>query len=107
MSSEVEYSRMLLKAGADAFVSKGDDPVWMLAHSSVHGMVVGLILDPVLGLAEATSHFYVDCGKCNNKYGMWIDQWIHLILKIVWMVIYFYMIKNVAISKIGPLIHAI
>ena len=30
MSSEFEYSRMLLKAGADAFVSKGDDPVWML-----------------------------------------------------------------------------
>ena len=30
MSSEFEYSRMLLKAGADAFVSKGDDPNWLL-----------------------------------------------------------------------------
>ena len=30
MSSEFEYSRMLLKAGADAFVSKGDQPDWLL-----------------------------------------------------------------------------
>ena len=30
MSSESEYSRMLLKAGADAFVSKGDRPDWLL-----------------------------------------------------------------------------
>jgi DNA-binding NarL/FixJ family response regulator len=30
MSSEFEYSRMLLKAGADAFVSKGDEPEWLL-----------------------------------------------------------------------------
>ena len=30
MSSEFEYSRMVLKAGADAFVSKGDRPDWLL-----------------------------------------------------------------------------
>jgi len=30
MSSESEYSRMVLKAGADAFVSKGDEPSWLL-----------------------------------------------------------------------------
>ncbi len=30
MSSEFEYSSMLLKAGADAFVSKGDQPDWLL-----------------------------------------------------------------------------
>jgi DNA-binding NarL/FixJ family response regulator len=30
MSSEFEYSRMLLQAGADAFVSKGDQPEWLL-----------------------------------------------------------------------------
>jgi DNA-binding NarL/FixJ family response regulator len=30
MSSEIEHSRMLLKAGADAFVSKGDQPEWLL-----------------------------------------------------------------------------
>ena len=30
MSSEVEYSRMMLKAGADAFVSKGDQPDWLI-----------------------------------------------------------------------------
>lgn len=30
MSSEIENSRKLLKAGADAFVSKGDEPDWLL-----------------------------------------------------------------------------
>jgi DNA-binding NarL/FixJ family response regulator len=30
MSSETEYGSMLLKAGADAFVSKGDRPEWLL-----------------------------------------------------------------------------
>jgi len=30
MGSKPEYGRMLLKAGADAFVSKGDHPEWML-----------------------------------------------------------------------------
>jgi DNA-binding NarL/FixJ family response regulator len=30
MSSKPEYSMMLLKAGADAFVSKGDQPGWLI-----------------------------------------------------------------------------
>lgn len=30
MSSESEYGSMLLKAGADAFVSKGDRPEWLV-----------------------------------------------------------------------------
>ena len=30
MSSEFEYSRTLLKSGADAFVSKEDQPDWLL-----------------------------------------------------------------------------
>lgn len=30
MSSDPDYGRMMLKAGADAFVSKGDQPDWLL-----------------------------------------------------------------------------
>jgi DNA-binding NarL/FixJ family response regulator len=30
MGSQPEYGRLLLKAGADAFVSKGDQPEWLL-----------------------------------------------------------------------------
>jgi DNA-binding NarL/FixJ family response regulator len=30
MSTASEYSRMMLKAGADAFVSKSDQPEWLL-----------------------------------------------------------------------------
>jgi DNA-binding NarL/FixJ family response regulator len=30
MSSEIENSRKMLRAGADAFVSKGDEPEWLL-----------------------------------------------------------------------------
>jgi len=30
MGSQPEYGRLLLKAGADAFVSKGDQPEWLM-----------------------------------------------------------------------------
>ena len=30
MGSQPEYGRLMLKAGADAFVSKGDQPDWLL-----------------------------------------------------------------------------
>jgi len=30
MSTKPEYGRMMLKAGADAFVSKSDQPEWLL-----------------------------------------------------------------------------
>jgi two-component system, NarL family, nitrate/nitrite response regulator NarL len=30
MSSEIASSRLVLRAGADAFISKGDDPDWLL-----------------------------------------------------------------------------
>ena len=30
MSSEIEYSRVSLKVGADAFVSKADGPAWLV-----------------------------------------------------------------------------
>jgi DNA-binding NarL/FixJ family response regulator len=30
MSREAEYTRMLLKDGVDAFVSKGDEPHWLV-----------------------------------------------------------------------------
>lgn len=32
MASQSEYSRMALSAGADAFVSKGDGPEWLLDY---------------------------------------------------------------------------
>ena len=32
MSSEFQSSRVILKAGADAFVSKGDEPYWLLEN---------------------------------------------------------------------------
>jgi hypothetical protein len=37
MSSELENGRKLLKAGADAFVSKADQPDWLLETLHMYG----------------------------------------------------------------------
>lgn len=42
MSSEIENSRVSLKAGADAFVSKGDQPDWLLEKLHTYAKQVKL-----------------------------------------------------------------
>ena len=42
MSSELECSRVVLKAGADAFVSKGDQPDWLLENLQKYARQVKL-----------------------------------------------------------------
>ena len=40
MSSESERGRALLKAGADAFVSKGDEPDWLLEKLNRYAQLI-------------------------------------------------------------------
>jgi DNA-binding NarL/FixJ family response regulator len=40
MSSESHFSRVILKAGADAFVSKGDEPDWLLEKLQKYALQV-------------------------------------------------------------------
>jgi len=61
---------------------------WMAAHAFTHGMAVALITQSVaLGICETIAHFAIDCGKCESKYSIHVDQLLHLLCKVLWVVI--------------------
>ena len=56
---------------------------WMASHAATHAMAVGLITHSfVAGLFEFWMHFIIDFGKCEKKYGLHVDQALHVICKI-------------------------
>lgn len=72
------------KAPIDGF------PFWhcLIAHSIIHGGMVALITQNVwLGLAETIAHTAVDYGKCDGRYGINVDQALHIGCKILWVII--------------------
>jgi hypothetical protein len=61
---------------------------WMLAHCSIHGMLVGLILGIWwIGLLEIIIHFAIDYSKCKKIINIHHDQFLHLIWKIIWFIL--------------------
>ncbi len=68
-------------------------PVWgwvLSAHAAVHAAFVGLILSPILGLAEFAAHALTDHAKGQGWLGrepgaFHIDQLLHLAAKVVWL----------------------
>lgn len=64
---------------------------WVLsAHAAVHAAFVGLILSPILGLAEFAAHALTDHAKGQGWLGrepgaFHIDQLLHLAAKVVWL----------------------
>lgn len=62
-------------------------PWWvaMTAHVIIHGAAVLLITNLIwLALAEAGSHFYIDCAKNKGFISFKTDQIIHVALKVIW-----------------------
>lgn len=58
---------------------------WLTSHAFTHGALVTLVTGNVLiGIAETISHWLIDFGKCEHKYGIHIDQALHIICKIIW-----------------------
>lgn len=63
-------------------------PYALTAHASMHGAAVALITGSIwLGLAETATHWLIDFGKCENKYGIHVDQMLHFGCKILWLLI--------------------
>ena len=60
---------------------------WVLtAHASTHAAAVLLITaSPALALLELVSHWAIDYGKCANRYGIHVDQAMHLTCKALWV----------------------
>lgn len=71
-------------------VPPGQKPqkVWLhalTAHALIHGGFVYLITGSLaLGLAETVAHWLIDFGKCENWYGIHVDQGLHIGCKIAW-----------------------
>lgn len=63
-------------------------PWWLLAHSGIHAFVVTWLTGVVwLGLAEWGIHALIDYGKCRHRYGLGVDQVLHMACKVIWVLI--------------------
>lgn len=61
-------------------------PYALTAHAMMHGAAVAFITGSVvLGLAETVGHWVTDFGKCENWYGIHVDQAIHVAQKVLWL----------------------
>jgi hypothetical protein len=61
---------------------------WLCAHAAIHGFFVGWLTGvPLLGLAEWLVHGLIDLGKCRRCYRMGVDQGLHLLCKVVWVLV--------------------
>lgn len=60
---------------------------WLFAHSITHGVIVALVTGNIIfGLTETVLHGIIDFGKCEKKYNLHIDQFMHIVCKIVWSI---------------------
>lgn len=81
------------KRDSSQFCPPGQKPqaVWpyaLTAHAMMHGAAVWYITGSVwLFFAETISHWLIDFGKCDNKYGMHFDQAAHIVCKVMWLII--------------------
>ncbi len=65
---------------------------WLTAHAFIHGGAVLFILGFwQLALVETAVHWVTDYLKCSKRIGINTDQAIHLISKLVWLAIAYYL----------------
>ncbi|MFN6133312.1 MAG: DUF3307 domain-containing protein [Synechococcaceae cyanobacterium] len=61
---------------------------WLGSHAAIHGLLVALLSGlPLLGLAEWGAHALIDLGKCRGSYNLAIDQTLHLLCKLLWVLV--------------------
>lgn len=62
---------------------------WISAHALAHGFGVALITGSAwFGLAETIAHWFIDFFKCEGKYSIHVDQALHVLCKLVWVIIF-------------------
>lgn len=60
----------------------------MGAHALIHAGFVSVLTGSLhLGLAEFAAHFVIDDLKCRGRIGFNVDQLLHAICKVAWVVL--------------------
>ena len=62
-------------------------PWWicLAAHALIHGGAVAMITKSVvLGMMETVLHIMIDWLKCDGRTSFIIDQWLHVVCKVIW-----------------------
>lgn len=66
---------------------------WLSAHALTHAGVVMLITgSATFALLEALSHALIDMGKCERMYSFHIDQLLHISLKALYCIMFYFSI---------------
>ena len=84
------YDVTLLEAGPypGGLVAGWQTSAGKSVEAGIHGFWVAMITgQPWLGLAEWVIHSFIDIGKCRRYYRLAMDQSLHLLCKVVWVVI--------------------
>ncbi len=63
---------------------------WLSAHSLIHGGAVAYILhSPLYGMLETGIHWFIDFAKCEKWTNIHQDQFLHVLCKLIWVILYF------------------
>ena len=69
----------------------GKETVWpyvLGSHCLIHAGFVWVITGSMmLAVFELAAHFVIDMLKCGGKTNFHIDQWLHVLCKVVWVII--------------------
>lgn len=66
----------------------------MLGHAFTHGAGVSVVTgSALLGAAETVAHFFIDVAKCKGYTNIHVDQALHVLCKIAWLVCIHYGVK--------------
>ena len=59
---------------------------WLTSHALIHGGGVALVTGNIwLGISETVAHWLIDFFKCENFYGIHVDQSLHIACKFIWL----------------------
>ena len=61
---------------------------WLGSHAATHGLAVALLTDvPLLGLMETLLHAIIDWLKIRSRFALVVDQSLHLLCKLTWVLL--------------------
>ena|SRR5579864_7852520 len=61
---------------------------WLTAHAMIHGAGVMLVTGSfTLGILETLAHWAIDFGKCEKWYSIHVDQALHFVCKVAWILL--------------------